>query len=103
MLCEYIDLHIPSPGICSIMEQLWISFGWVSQFYDTYQVRFSQSNLQKSLVLPQKKFLNFLHQARVSTFFLKNLTSSDNVNSRKFEYSQLSFLDYHKLGITLYY
>jgi hypothetical protein len=33
----------------TIMEKwlVWTSVGWVSQFYDTYQVRFSQSNLQK--------------------------------------------------------
>jgi len=29
---------------------------WVSQFYDTCRVRFSQSNLQKGLVLPKLLF-----------------------------------------------
>jgi len=32
------------------------SVGWVSQFYDTHWIRFSQSNLQKGLVLLLKKF-----------------------------------------------
>jgi len=42
---------------------VWVSssVGWVSQFYDTCRVRFSQSNLQKGLVLPKlflkKKFM----------------------------------------------
>jgi hypothetical protein len=43
------------------------SVGQVSRFYDTHQVQFSQSNLQKGLVLPKK----ILCWARVSTFFLK--------------------------------
>jgi hypothetical protein len=32
------------------------SVGWVSQFYDTCWVQFSQSNLQKDLVFLKKKF-----------------------------------------------
>jgi hypothetical protein len=50
---------------------VYTSVGWVSQFYDTHGVWFSQSDLQKGLIIP-KKILRFLHRARVSTFLKKS-------------------------------
>jgi hypothetical protein len=50
-------------------KHLQTSVGQVSQFYDTFWVRFSQSNLQKGSILSRKKILNFLRRAKVSTFF----------------------------------
>ncbi len=40
--------------IPTIFGPEWTSVGRVSQFYDTHQVRFLQSNLQKSLVSPKE-------------------------------------------------
>jgi hypothetical protein len=46
---------------------VYTNVGWVSQFYDTHYVWFSQTDLQKGLILPQKTLI-FLHWAKVSTF-----------------------------------
>jgi hypothetical protein len=78
------------------------SVGRVSQFYDTCRVWFSQSNLQKGQVLPQKIFIKFLCGARVSTFFLKKLNWFHNAGSQKFQNRRLSFSGSHKPGIILY-
>jgi len=79
------------------------SVGRVSQFYDTRPIQFSQSNLQKGPVLPQKKFLKFYAGQGYQHFFLKFLISSHNAGFQKFENSKLSFVGSHKLGIILYF
>jgi hypothetical protein len=48
------------------------SVGWVSQFYDTCWVQFSQSNLQKGLVLLKTK-LNFFYAEQGYNIYERNL------------------------------
>jgi len=76
------------------------SVGWVSQFYDTRWVQFSQSNLQKGLVLLKRKFKIFFTLNKGITFIKKIQTDSHNFDSQKFENSWLSFVGSHKPGIT---
>jgi hypothetical protein len=54
---------------------VWVSssVGWVSQFYDTCRVRFSQSNLQKGLVLPKLFFLKKIYVRQGYQHFLNKL------------------------------
>jgi hypothetical protein len=49
------------------------SVGWVSQFYDTRWVQFSQSNLQKGLVLFKRKFKIFFTREQGYNIYKKNL------------------------------
>jgi len=81
---------------------VYTNVGWVSQFYDTHYVWFSQTDLQKGLILPQKNLI-FLHWAKVSTFQKIKLIGSHNGGSQNFENNRLSFVGSHRLGIILFF
>ncbi len=69
---KWIDLSTKDEDFTSCF-MVKTNVGWLSQFSDTHWVWFSQSNLQKGLILPQIfiYYYYFKHWARVSTF-LKN-------------------------------
>jgi hypothetical protein len=51
------------------------SVGWVSQFYDTCQVQFSQSNLQKGPIFPPpNKISKISMPGKGINIFLKKFT-----------------------------